>query len=107
MPSECRFRYALYRSYVLFGRWPIEPISHPIRAWFPLGKAQRIEEVTYESPALPLSYSANAVKLTEGDPERQPPARERIPFEQHMFVGAGPGRPSMTTAWCRSGGCLG
>jgi hypothetical protein len=51
-------RYALDRSYVLLVPPPIEPISHQIRAWVPLRKAQRIEEVTYESPALPLSYSA-------------------------------------------------
>ncbi len=38
----------------------IELISRQIRAWPPLRKAQRIEEVTYESPALPLSYSAAA-----------------------------------------------
>ena len=53
-----RFTYALDRSYVLLARPPIEPISHPIRAWVPLTEAQRIEELTYESPALPLSYSA-------------------------------------------------
>jgi hypothetical protein len=33
---------------------PIEPISHPIRAWVPLGKAQRIDVVTYD----PLLYLA-------------------------------------------------
>ena len=27
------FRYALYRSYVLLDRRPIEPICHPTRAW--------------------------------------------------------------------------
>ena len=43
-------RYALYRSYVLLSKPPIEPISHPIRAWVPLGNAQRIEEVTYDPP---------------------------------------------------------
>jgi len=53
-----RIRYALDRSYVLLASSQIEPISHLSRAWRPLGKAQRIEEVTYESPALPLSYSA-------------------------------------------------
>jgi hypothetical protein len=58
-----RFRYALYRSYVLLRSTPMEPISHPIRAWVPLTKAQRIEDVTYESPALPLSYSAGAPSL--------------------------------------------
>ena len=57
---------------MLFVQRPIEPISHPIRAWVPLGKAQRIEEVTYESPALPLSYSAVAVKLTEHELRQQP-----------------------------------
>ena len=35
-------------------RRPIEPISYPIRAWFPIRKAQRIEEVTYD----PLLYLA-------------------------------------------------
>ena len=69
------FRYALYRSYVLLAGWPIEPISHAIRAWVPLTKAQRIEEVTYESPALPLSYFATAAKFIERDPERQPQRR--------------------------------
>jgi hypothetical protein len=58
-----RFRYALYRSYLLYRKPPIEPISDPIRAWVPLGEAQRIEEVTYESPALPRSYSAEAAIL--------------------------------------------
>ena len=50
----------------------IEPISHPIRAWVPLGKAQRLDRQAYESPALPLSYSAVLSKLIESDPERQP-----------------------------------
>jgi len=53
---------------MLLASWPIEPISEQIPDWIPLGKAQRIEEVTYESPALPLSYSAVAVKPTERDP---------------------------------------
>jgi hypothetical protein len=52
----------------------IEPISHEIRAWLPLGKAQRLDGQAYESPALPLSYSAAIAKLIERDPERQPPA---------------------------------
>jgi hypothetical protein len=60
-----RIRYALYPSYVLLARWLIEPISHPIRAWLPLGKAQRLDGEAYESPALPLSYSATAIKLIE------------------------------------------
>jgi len=71
-----RIRYALYRSYVLYARPTIEPISHPIRAWLPLGKAQRIEVLTYESPALPLSYSAVGFKLTERDWRRQLPRIE-------------------------------
>jgi hypothetical protein len=37
-PGRSQIRYALYRSYVLLARWPIEPISHPIRAWLPHGK---------------------------------------------------------------------
>jgi hypothetical protein len=65
-------RYVLYRSYVLLDSLPIEPISHPIRACVPLGKAQRLDRQAYESPALPLSYSATAAKFIERDPERQP-----------------------------------
>ena len=59
-PPFLACRYALYRSYVLLAQPSTEPISHPIRGRVPLGKAQRIEELTYESPALPLSYSAKA-----------------------------------------------
>jgi hypothetical protein len=40
---------------------------------FPLGKAQRIEGATYESPALPLSYSARLHKIIERDEQRQTP----------------------------------
>jgi hypothetical protein len=58
-------RYALNRSYVLLGLASIEPITDQIPDRPPLGKAQRIEELTYESPALPLSYSATTAKLTE------------------------------------------
>jgi hypothetical protein len=66
------FRYALYRSYVLLVLLPIEPITEHTSDQFPLGKAQRIDGEAYESPALPLSYSAAAAKITERDPERQP-----------------------------------
>jgi hypothetical protein len=76
--------YVLYRSYVLLARRPIEPISHPIRAWVPLRKAQRIEEVTYESPALPLSYSAVVFKRTERAGPGQPSAFQHITIEQHI-----------------------
>jgi hypothetical protein len=41
-------------------RRPIEPISYQIRAWVPLGKAQRIEEVTYD----PLLYLARLTLLS-------------------------------------------
>jgi hypothetical protein len=34
--------------------------------------AQRLGSEAYESPALPLSYSAAAGKFIERDPERQP-----------------------------------
>lgn len=48
------------------------PLSHPIRAWgCQLGIAQRIEEVTDQSPALPLSYSATAAMFIEGARQRQ------------------------------------
>jgi hypothetical protein len=64
-------RYALYGSYVLLVRPALEPISHPIRAWFPLGKAQRLDRQAYESPALPLSYSATANRISVKHWERQ------------------------------------
>jgi hypothetical protein len=48
---------------VLLENSAIEHISEQIRAQFPRLKAQRIEEVTYESPALPLSYSATRFVL--------------------------------------------
>jgi hypothetical protein len=54
----------------------------------PLGKAQRIKEATYESPALPLSYSAVAFKLTERDLDRQPPPFQHITIDQDIPIGA-------------------
>jgi hypothetical protein len=60
-----RIRYVLNRSYVLLGGTAIEHISEQICAQIPRSEAQRIEEVTYESPALPLSYSATAFKISE------------------------------------------
>src|SRR6266542_3443109 len=83
-------RYALNRSYMLFVQRPIEPISHPIRAWVPLTKAQRIEEVTYESPALPLSYSAVVFKVTEHNERRQPPLLQHITIGQHITTAVPP-----------------
>jgi hypothetical protein len=47
----------------------------------------------YESPALPLSYSAADVKLTERDPERQPRSLEHITIEQHMVFWSGQDGP--------------
>jgi len=41
---------------------PIEPITEHIPDQVPLGKAQRLDREAYESPALPLSYSAAASK---------------------------------------------
>ena len=52
----------------------------------------------YESPALPLSYSAAAIKLIQGDPERQPPAGERITIEQDITVEAASRRRGSRTA---------
>jgi hypothetical protein len=86
--SGLGFRYALYRSYVLFVKSPIEPITEQILDRCSLGKTQRIEEMTYESPALPLSHSATAAKFIERDPERQPPSIEPITIEQHISVEA-------------------
>ena len=76
-----RIRYALYRSYVLYARPTIEPISHPIRAWLPLGKAQRIEVMTYD-PLLNLRVRLRRVRLTspsrpETSPQRQQPVVPR------------------------------
>jgi len=63
-------RYALNRSYVLLGLASIEPITDQIPDRPPLGKAQRIEELTYDPllnlgrplalPALRLARSALA-----------------------------------------------
>jgi hypothetical protein len=50
----------------------IEPITEQVPDQVPLGKAQRLDGQAYESPALPLSYSAGVTKLIERDPERQP-----------------------------------
>jgi hypothetical protein len=73
---------------VLLRSPPIEPITRHIPDPTPLGKAQRIEELTYESPALPLSYSAADVKNIERDPERQPSTRESTTVEQHITIAA-------------------
>jgi len=59
-PDIGGIRYALYRSYVLLSDPPIEPITEHILDQFPLRKAQRLGGRAYESPALPLSYSASA-----------------------------------------------
>ena len=63
---------------------PIEPMSEHIPDQFPLGKAQRLGRRAYESPALPLSYSAVGSKLTEHDPSQQPRDMQLITVEQHM-----------------------
>ena len=64
----------------------IEPITEHIPDQGPIGKAQRIDRLAYESPALPLSYSASAIKLIERYPERQLPVQERMTIDQHMSV---------------------
>jgi len=76
--------YVLYRSYVLLGSPTIEPISEHFSDQVPLGKAQRLDGEAYESPALPLSYSAVRCKLTEHDRGRQARPIERITIEQHI-----------------------
>jgi hypothetical protein len=50
----------LYPSHVLLARPSIEPITEHIPDQTPLKKAQRLDRQAYESPALPLSYSATA-----------------------------------------------
>jgi hypothetical protein len=74
----------LYGSYVLLGWTQIQPISEQIPDQAPLGKAQRSNGEAYESPALPLSYSAVEVKLTEHDLRQQPLEVQRITVEQHI-----------------------
>ena len=66
--------YVLYGSYVLLGWTQIQPISEQIPDQAPLAKAQRSNGEAYESPALPLSYSAADVKNIERHQERQTPA---------------------------------
>jgi hypothetical protein len=58
-----RQRYALYRRHVLQDSASIEPISEHIPDQVPLGKAQRLDRLANESPALPLSYSAMAERF--------------------------------------------
>ena len=58
-------RYAVCRSYVLLSCPPIQHISEQIPDQVLLGEAQRLDRQAYESPALPLSYSAVVFKLIE------------------------------------------
>jgi len=44
---------------------PVEPITEHILDQIPLGKAQRLDRRAYESPALPLSYSAAVSSLSK------------------------------------------
>ena len=73
----------LYPSYVLLVWQQIEPITEQIPDQIPLGEAQRLDREAYESPALPLSYSAVADKLIERDRERQPRSLDRMTIERH------------------------
>jgi hypothetical protein len=59
---------------------PIQPITEHVPDQSPLGKAQRSRREAYESPALPLSYSAADVKNIERHPERQPQLEQHIAF---------------------------
>jgi hypothetical protein len=58
-------RYVLSRSYVLLGLATIGHITEQIRAHFLSSEPQRIDPDAYESPALPLSYSAAVSKSNE------------------------------------------
>jgi hypothetical protein len=84
--DERQIRYVLYRSYVLFVNSQIEPISEHLPDQVPLGKAQRLDREAYESPALPLSYSAAVCKLTERAAGPQPRPIEHISIEQHISM---------------------
>ena len=85
--ADQHIRYVLYRSYVLLAAPQIEPITEQVADQIPLGKAQRLHREAYESPALPLSYSANEIKLIERDPQRQPPTQEHMNVAQHITFG--------------------
>jgi hypothetical protein len=74
----------LYPSYVLLASPHIEPITEQFPDQVPLGKAQRLDREAYESPALPLSYSAVVPKLTELNLSQQPLEMQRITIEQHI-----------------------
>ena len=99
-PPDRRIRYALYRSYVLLSSLPIELISGGIPDQVPLGKAQRLGGQAYESPALPLSYSAVPSKLIERDLDRQPPPFQHITIEQHIPIRAAVAAIDRTTIRC-------
>jgi hypothetical protein len=84
--ADQHIRYVLNRSYVLLATPQIEPITEQVPDQIPLRKAQGLDRQAYESPALPLSYSAVALKLIERDPEQQTAAQERITRGQHMTI---------------------
>jgi hypothetical protein len=65
------------RSYVLLSSPPIEPITERILDQTPLRKAQRLDRQAYESPALPLSYSAETSDSSRAAPRRQSARGER------------------------------
>jgi len=77
---------------VLLAEPPIELISEHIPDQFPLRKAQRLDREAYESPALPLSYSATVAKLIELVEDQQPRPMEHVTIEQHITHS--PGSPS-------------
>ena len=82
--ADQHIRYVLYRSYVLLATPQIEPITEHIPDQIRLGKAQRLDREAYESPALPLSYSAAEFKFTERDLRQQPLEIQHITVEQHI-----------------------
>jgi len=61
-------------------------MSEQIPDQVPLGKPQRLDGQAYESPALPLSYSAEADKSTERERRPQSARVERITIEQHITL---------------------
>jgi hypothetical protein len=70
------------------GSSAIEPITGRLSEHIPLGKAQRLRREAYESPALPLSYSATGFVLrsTRGLSSEHPP---RIPTVDNSGNSAG------------------
>ncbi len=96
---RCRGGCGCVRSYVVYGgNSTLESQGLPLNTLATVSsKHSARQSGSYESPALPLSYSAAAVKLIERDPERQLRFIEHITVEQNITIPA-PSTPAQSAA---------